>query len=169
MSTFIALGTNLRFAALSGATLIESAIADMRLHGLAADAVSGVWETPAWPAGEQPNFFNAIVDVTTSGLGPEALYCQLASIETRFGRERDERWGPRTLDLDIIAMDGRVGVFGEVVLPHARMHERGFVLSPLAEIAPGWRHPHLGLTVTEMLGKISRHERGRRLGDLQAV
>jgi len=77
-----------------------------------------------------------VAELDAGDLQPQPLYETLAAIERRFGRERRIRWAPRTLDLDIIAMDGFVGTFGEITLPHPRMHERAFVPAPLAEIAP---------------------------------
>jgi 2-amino-4-hydroxy-6-hydroxymethyldihydropteridine diphosphokinase len=163
MSTFIALGTNLPFAGLSGAKLLARAVGEL---GPAVRARSGVWETPPWPASAQPNYFNAIVELEQAELTPEGLYAALQAVETHFGRERGEAWGPRTLDLDIIAMEGSVGRFGDIVLPHPRMHERGFVLAPLAEITPDWRHPLLRATAAEMLARTPLPDRGRRVGDL---
>jgi 2-amino-4-hydroxy-6-hydroxymethyldihydropteridine diphosphokinase len=78
----------------------------------------------------------------------------LAGIERDFGRERRVRWAPRTLDLDILDFAGLVAA-APLCLPHPRLHERAFVLAPLAEIAPHWRHPMLGLEAHDLLAGLA--------------
>jgi 2-amino-4-hydroxy-6-hydroxymethyldihydropteridine diphosphokinase len=165
---FVALGSNLPHGGLSGPALLARAVAALRSAGLTVRARSGVWRSPAWPPGAgQPDYVNAVVELDPKGLSPQPLYRTLCVIEEKFGRERRERWASRTLDLDIVAMDGFEGAAGGLTLPHPRMHERAFVLAPMAEIAPGWRHPTLGKSVGEMLAKAALAGPGcRRLGDL---
>jgi 2-amino-4-hydroxy-6-hydroxymethyldihydropteridine diphosphokinase len=149
---YIAMGTNLPFAGAAGPELLAGALAAMTEAGLAVTARSSIWRSPAWPPGSnQPDFHNAVVAIDAGELEPEALLKALHLIEARFGRERRTRWAARTLDLDIVAMEGFAGAFGDVVLPHPAMHERGFVLAPLAEIAPDWRHPDSGEAVSHRL------------------
>lgn len=165
---FVALGTNLPHDGHSGAELLAFAVGALRLAGLPARARSSVWRSPAWPSGGgQPDYSNAVVALDPAGRAPEQLFAVLLDIERRFGRERRERWGARTLDLDIIAMSDLVGVFEAVQLPHPRMHERGFVLAPLGEIAPDWRHPVLGLSVAQMLENAPDRDATRRKGALE--
>jgi len=98
-------------------------------------AVSAVYRTsPVGPVA-QPDYLNAAVTLDT-GLSPKSLLAELHAIERSLGRERRERWGPRTLDLDLIAYEGQRRDAEGVELPHPRAHEREFVLRPLADIAP---------------------------------
>jgi 2-amino-4-hydroxy-6-hydroxymethyldihydropteridine diphosphokinase len=100
-------------------------------------ARSSDYATPPWGEVEQARFTNACIEIDTS-LDPHALLFALQKIETKFGRDRarETRWGPRTLDLDLIAYDDVSMQKPELTLPHPRLFERAFVLVPLAEIAP---------------------------------
>jgi 2-amino-4-hydroxy-6-hydroxymethyldihydropteridine diphosphokinase len=100
-------------------------------------ARSSDYATPPWGEVEQDRFINACIEIDTS-LDPHALLFVLQKIETKFGRDRtkEQRWGPRTLDLDLIAYDDVSMRKPELTLPHPRVFERAFVLVPLAEIAP---------------------------------
>jgi 2-amino-4-hydroxy-6-hydroxymethyldihydropteridine diphosphokinase len=165
---YIALGANLAFEGMSASVLLAQALSAIQAAGFTPLAVSNVWQTAAWPPSDQPDFYNAVAAIDPRDVSPQALYQVLRAIELRFGRERRERWAARTLDLDIIAIDGVVGVFDEVTIPHPRMQERAFVLAPLAEVAPDWRHPNLGLTAVELLKTAPAEQRYRRLGLLAA-
>jgi 2-amino-4-hydroxy-6-hydroxymethyldihydropteridine diphosphokinase len=104
---------------------------------------------------DQPAFTNAALAITT-GLAPAALLLHLQALERRAGRHREIRWGPRTLDLDILDYRGLVlAEPSALVLPHPGIAERPFVLVPIVEIAPHWRHPVTGLTATEMLARVA--------------
>ena len=108
---------------------------------------------PVPPSG-QPWFVNGVAAVAT-GLDPGALLALLHRVEARFGRVRGARNAARTLDLDLLAYDERVtdGPDGPV-LPHPRLHERGFVLLPLAELAPAWRHPASGRSLAALIAAL---------------
>lgn len=157
---FVALGTNLPHGGLAGPELLRAAVRGMQQAGLIVRRASSIWETDPWPPAEQNNFHNAVVELGLAGLTPQSLFEQICAIERAFGRERRERWGARTLDLDLIDFGGQVGTFGEITLPHKRTHERAFVLAPLAEL--GWRHPVLGRTAEELLGELSPGQRIER-------
>lgn len=117
-------------------------------------AVSSVYETEPVGGPEQPPFLNAVAAVDTD-LSPISLLDALQEIEDQLGRERTVRWGPRTLDLDIVAWDGPAYSDDRVVIPHPRAHERAFVLEPLAESWPEARVGH-GATAGEALGDVDR-------------
>jgi 2-amino-4-hydroxy-6-hydroxymethyldihydropteridine diphosphokinase len=116
----------------------KKAIAD--ICGMAQAALIGRsadYATPPWGNEHQARFINACIEIKTA-LDPQALLSTLQAIEQKFGRDRsnETRWGPRTLDLDLIAYDDIVLQEPELTLPHPRLFERAFVLVPLAEIAP---------------------------------
>ncbi len=148
----------------------------LRAAGVTPRQFSGIWETDPWPPGpetrDHPSFYNAVLEVDPAGRTPQALYGALREIEIAFGRERRERWGPRTLDIDILAMDGWTGVFpgelGDLTLPHPGIVERAFVLAPLAEVAPAWVHPGPGLQAGAMLAQVPDRLGVRRWGDFPA-
>jgi len=106
--------------------------ADVRLLARSSD-----YRTPPWGVEDQPSFVNAAIAVATP-LQPHALLARMKEIESRLGRDRGSgrRWGPRTIDLDLIAYDDIVLNAADLTLPHPRWRERAFVLVPLAEIAP---------------------------------
>lgn len=107
------------------------------------------------PPSDQPWFINGVVAVEAAGLEPEPLLELLHQIELEFGRRRSQPNAPRPLDLDILDFDGRItSPDASIVLPHPRMHQRAFVLMPLSEIAPEWRHPVIGDTVSELIAAL---------------
>jgi 2-amino-4-hydroxy-6-hydroxymethyldihydropteridine diphosphokinase len=142
----IALGANLPSSAGAPAKTLAAALAAFEEAGVRIEKRSRWYRSAPVPASDQPDYVNAVVLVATA-LDPKALLALLHRIETRFGRVRGAKDAARTLDLDLLAYDDIVGDGADgPVLPHPRLHERAFVLRPLAEIAPGWRHPTLGLT-----------------------
>jgi 2-amino-4-hydroxy-6-hydroxymethyldihydropteridine diphosphokinase len=97
--------------------------------------VSGLYRTPPWGKRDQPDFLNACAEVTTR-LEPEALLDACKSTERALKRTGHERWGPRTIDIDILAIEGRTVLTERLTIPHAHLTDRAFALAPLAELAP---------------------------------
>ncbi len=150
MSIYIGYGANLPAASGLPIATIASARARLEQCGIEILKRSGLYRSRAWPDAGEPEYVNAVDEIAT-GRQPEDLLALLHDIENEFARRRDRRWGSRTLDLDLLDYEGMVVNQGGLVLPHPRMHERGFVLRPLAEIAPGWRHPATGRPINDLL------------------
>lgn len=174
----VAMGGNLPSAHGGPALTLISAV-----HALAAEvgvirAVSRFFATPCFPAGAGPDYVNAAIWLET-GLAPGPLLAALHKVEARFGRERQQRWGMRTLDLDLIAIGGQVAPDAathaawralspdaqrqeapdQLILPHPRLQDRAFVLVPLNDIAPDWRHPVLDHTIAQMCDALPAADR----------
>jgi 2-amino-4-hydroxy-6-hydroxymethyldihydropteridine diphosphokinase len=149
----VALGCSLPGSYPSREALLEAALAALADEGLTVAARSSWWRSAAWPDPTAPAYLNGVALVET-GLTAADLLAVLHRIEARFGRVRAEANAPRTLDLDLIA-HGRTVLGGPVVVPHPRAHERLFVMGPLAEAAPDWRHPVSGRTATELAAEAT--------------
>jgi len=108
---------------------------------------------------DQPRFLNACVMAET-GLSPEELLDLLKQMEDALGRIPEKRWGPRLIDLDILFYDGLSVRSDRLTIPHREMERRAFVLLPLAQVAPEWRHPETGRTPGEMLRLLPPCETG---------
>ena len=111
---------------------------------------SSIYETAAWGNTKQPAFYNQAIQLMTQ-MAPEDLLEQLLAIELEMGRVRSQKYGPRTIDLDILMIDDKVLDTPNLTIPHPQMQHRRFALLPLAEIAPSLRHPVLDKTVSELL------------------
>lgn len=148
----IGLGSNLgnRLETLQGAVdLLEDT------PGVRVKAVSPLYETEPWgvETGSQPSYFNAVVLVKTT-LPPASLLERGQAIEEAFDRVREERWGPRTIDVDILSYANVVSDDPDLTLPHPRAHERGFVLAPWHDVDPEAQLPGQG-AVADLLGAVS--------------
>jgi len=157
-TAYIGLGSNVGDRA---GTLISALKMLSEVEGVRMLRISQFVETsPVGGPADQPDFLNAAAAIETE-LSPRELLAALKRIETNLGRDRtrEQRRGPRTCDLDILLMGQAVLDEDELTIPHARMHERTFVLRPLAQIAPGVVHPLLGKTVAELLAKAEGAQR----------
>jgi 2-amino-4-hydroxy-6-hydroxymethyldihydropteridine diphosphokinase len=149
----IALGSNLG----DSQTTLDAALGVLdRTPGIRLRAQSRYYQTKALVlpnAPPQPDYLNGCALLETTW-APDRLMTQLLHIETQFGRVRRERWGARTLDLDLLLFDDVIVQTTHLTLPHPRMTERAFVLVPLAEIAPAWVEPHTGQSIAQLAQAI---------------
>ena len=140
-AVIVALGCNDKGVWSSCREALEAALARFRSEGIDVVARSSWWSSQAWPDPTDPPFLNAVVIVRTAH-DPHALMATLGRMEEMFGRQRSTQNAPRTLDLDLIAYGREQGDLNGLILPHPRAAERLFVMGPLSEIAPNWRHPN---------------------------
>ncbi len=115
--------------------------------------ISPVYETPPWGDTDQPMFLNLVARGKT-GLSPQLLLARIKAIEFEVGRRPTRRWGPRVIDIDILAMGRTIEKGPDLAIPHAHMHERGFVMAPLADLEPGWIHPILGTSAASIVASL---------------
>ncbi len=158
----IALGANLPSRAGPPNATLAAALTSLEKRDVEIRAVSPFYRTAAWPDPADPPFVNAVAELRTA-LQPVALMAFVNEVETAFGRKRSAPNAPRSLDIDLIDYDGRVEA-GPPALPHPRLEKRGFVLVPLCDIAPVWRHPVSGRTARELLAALADPGDIRKLG-----
>ena len=150
----VALGSNLAGGFESCEAQLEAALARFPRAGLPVIARSSWWRSAAWPDPTGPEYRNGIA-IVEANRPPEAVLEALFAVEKAFGRDRAAKNSPRTLDLDLISYGRRVIDAPGLSLPHPRAAERRFVMGPLAEIAPGWRHPVSGRTAAELTAEAT--------------
>jgi 2-amino-4-hydroxy-6-hydroxymethyldihydropteridine diphosphokinase len=151
-AVLVGLGSSLAGKFGSREALLEASLDRFAAAGLKLVKRSTWWRSASWPDPTRPDYLNGLALVETA-LPPAETLAALRRIELDFGRHRAAPNGPRTLDLDLIAHGRTVQADGDLVLPHPRAVERLFVMGPLAEIAPDWRHPVSGETARDLAGK----------------
>ncbi len=161
--TLIGIGGNLDSARWGAPReTLSAALAALAPEGVTITARSSWYRSAPVPRSDQPWFVNAVVAVEP-GLDAVDLLTLLQAIETRFGRVRSRRDAARVVDLDLLDHQGLQVETEALILPHPRLHRRRFVLEPLAEIAPGWRHPVLGMTAQQLLARLPDEQPVERL------
>lgn len=184
----VALGSNLSVGGRASYAVLQDAVAQLldivAAQGGANYAQSKFYQTPAFPEGSGPDFVNAALSFDWFD-GPHPLLAHLHAIEADFGRNRAVRWAARGLDLDLIGLgdvilpnvadwrewgnmtrdEAQKRAPDQLILPHPRMAERGFVLVPLCDVAPDWRHPIMNKTVAELCAALPKSE----LKDIKAL
>ena len=174
----VALGSNLGSYAGDTSNTLASALRILATKGVTLRRISRFFATPCFPAGAGPDYVNACAVLRCDGT-PQEVLSLLHRIEAEFDRERVQRWGSRTLDLDLLAAGETVlpdadtqalwrgydvatqreRAPTQLILPHPRLQDRAFVLVPLADVAADWRHPATGRSVAEMLAALPTKDR----------
>ncbi len=166
MSIYIGLGANLSHPEFGPPTrTLARALATLSDRGVRPVRLSHWYRTAPVPVSDQPWYFNAVAEVVT-GLGPDALLATLHGVEDHFGRVRSVRNAPRFIDLDLLdynSINKPLNKIGLSILPHVRLEERAFVLLPLRDVAPDWRHPVTGTPIDALIAALPAEQVAERL------
>ena len=174
----IALGSNISFGISEPLGIIKRATVELNKNGINLVSLSRFYETPAYPEGSGPNFINSAVKVEAKHSSQKMLQ-KLHEIEEKFERQRVFRWSARTLDLDLLALEAQVlpskeifqewynlpfseqkeKIPSELILPHPRIQDRAFVLMPLLDIEPNWKHPILNKTILQLYKDLPKQSK----------
>ncbi|MBX3502960.1 MAG: 2-amino-4-hydroxy-6-hydroxymethyldihydropteridine diphosphokinase [Alphaproteobacteria bacterium] len=163
---YIGLGANLPHPKFGPPTrTLRHALARLNDRGVRVVRRSPWYRTAPVPASDQPWYINAVAEVAT-GLGPDALLATMHGIEDDFGRVRSVRNAPRFIDLDLVdyrSIINRLNYIGISIIPHVKLEERAFVLLPLRDIAPDWRHPLTGAAIDALIAALPAGQAAERL------
>lgn len=162
---YIGLGANLPHPQYgSPQRTLEAALADLGRRGLEIHRLSPWYRTAPVPASDQPWYVNAVAEIA-SGKPPDAVLAQLHAVEDAFGRVRSVPNAARFIDLDLLDYQGKTapGGPGKATLPHPRLVGRAFVLRPLADLVPGWRHPVTGAAIASLVSALPPDQAIERL------
>jgi len=143
---------------------LRAALAQLAGRGVEIQRVSPWYRSAPVPPSDQPWYFNAVAEVGTD-LSADRLLAGLHAIESKFGRVRNAANAPRAIDLDLLDFRGEIAAGGrdKATLPHPRLAERAFVLLPLADLAPNWRHPASGKPISELIAALPADQRAERV------
>ena len=177
-SCIVAIGSNQRLINSSSSDVLSTALSRIAVSVGSIISLSRFFQTPAFPTGSGPDFVNAALLVRAQGSADEILG-KLHAIEHEFGRVRETRWGQRTIDIDLIAVEQKIIpnsetfrkwqllpflqqskiVPDQLILPHPRMQDRAFVLGPMMEICPDWVHPVIQKSVSQMYDELDSRDK----------
>jgi len=174
----VAIGSNQRLNNSSSSDVLSTALSRIAVSVGSVTSLSRFFQTPAFPKGSGPDFINAALVVRAQG-SADAILEKLHAIEHEFGRVRETRWGQRTIDIDLIAVEHKIIPNSEIyrkwqllpfsqqskiapdqlILPHPRMQDRAFVLGPMMEICPDWVHPVIQKSVSQMYDELDSRDK----------
>lgn len=148
--TYLLLGSNLG----NSIKYLSDAVELIGLQLGTVEQKSSLYQTASWGKEDQPDFINQVIALATK-MSPEDLLKAVLEIELELGRERNERWGSRTIDIDILLYNDQIINQPDLKIPHPFLHERRFSLTPLCEIAPSLTHPTLNRSMLDLLNDLT--------------